>query len=50
MTPPTKLVLLSDPIIKQLTETLIELEKDKQVSVVIITGKDKSFAAGADIK
>jgi enoyl-CoA hydratase len=33
-----------------LSETLEELELNTEISVVILTGKDNCFAAGADIK
>ena len=39
LNPPTKLIFLTKPLIKQLNEELFKLEKDPAVAVVIITGK-----------
>lgn len=49
MNPPTKLIFLGDSLFKELNEVFLELEKNDAVSVVILTGKGKSFATGADI-
>ena len=49
MDPPTKLIFLGDTLFKELNEIFLELEKNDDVSVVILTGKGKSFATGADI-
>jgi len=49
MDPPTKLIFLSNPLMEQLQQTFRELEKDSSVSVVILTGKENSFATGANI-
>ena len=49
MDPPTKLIFLTAPLILQLNEVMLELEKNDEVSVVVLTGKGKSFATGADI-
>ena len=49
MDPPTKLIFLTEKLISQLNEVLIELEKNDAVSVVILTGRGNSFATGADI-
>ena len=49
MNPPTRLIFLAKPIIKELSEIFLQLEKDDDVAVVILTGKDKSFATGANI-
>ena len=49
MNPPTKLIFLSNPLMEQLQQTFLVLEKDPSVSVVILTGKDNSFATGANI-
>jgi enoyl-CoA hydratase/carnithine racemase len=49
MNPKTKLVFINRDIIVQIGEELEELEKNPEVSVVILTGKDTSFAVGADI-
>ncbi|MHB1686258.1 MAG: enoyl-CoA hydratase/isomerase family protein [Ignavibacteriaceae bacterium] len=37
-------------LIKLLSEKLIEIEKDNEVKVVIISGEGKSFSAGADLE
>lgn len=48
---PTKLNALNKPTIEELHRALIQLEEDKAVRVVIITGNgEKAFVAGADIK
>ena len=49
MDPPKKPVILSETIFEQLNVILLELERNDEVSVVIITGTDKAFAVGADI-
>ena len=49
MNPPTKLIFLTEPLISELNEVFLELEKNDNVSVVILTGKERSFATGADI-
>lgn len=41
---------LNSQLIKELIETFDELENEKVVSVVILTGARKTFIAGADIK
>ena len=48
--PPTKLVFLARPLMNELSEALLTLEKDDSVNVVILTGKGNSFAVGANIK
>lgn len=50
MDPPTKLIFLARPIMKELAEIFLALERDDDVSVVILTGKGNSFATGANIK
>ena len=50
MDPPTKLIFLARPLIKELSEIFLQLERDDAVSVVILTGKGSSFATGANIK
>ena len=50
MDPPTKLIFLARPIMKELSEVFLALEQDDEVSVVILTGKGNSFATGANIK
>ena len=49
MNPPTKLIFLARPLILELNEVFFELEKNSEVSVVILTGKGDSFATGANI-
>ena len=41
---------LSSKLLEELNTVLIDIEKDPDVGVVIITGQPKFFAAGADIK
>jgi enoyl-CoA hydratase/carnithine racemase len=51
LNPPTKLIFLSLPLMRDLNDELIALEKNDAVSVVILTGKlgSPSFATGANI-
>jgi enoyl-CoA hydratase len=47
---PTVLNALNKETIIEISKSVDELEKDKQIKVVIITGMGKAFIAGADIK
>ena len=47
---PKALNALSSTLISELTTSLIQADNDKNVRVIIITGSEKVFAAGADIK
>ncbi|MHB8578801.1 MAG: enoyl-CoA hydratase/isomerase family protein [Ignavibacteriaceae bacterium] len=47
---PEKRNALHPKLIQLLTEKLIEIENDKNVKVVIISGEGKSFSAGADLE
>ncbi len=47
---PQALNALCDALIKELAHALDELEADDQVGCIVLTGSDKAFAAGADIK
>lgn len=47
---PKALNALCDGLMKDLGDAVEEFEKDKEIAVLIITGKGKAFAAGADIK
>ena len=47
---PEALNALNDPLIRELASALHELETDDNVGAIIITGNEKAFAAGADIK
>tara|TARA_B100001248_G_C27397774_1_gene466997 strand:- start:2772 stop:3548 length:777 start_codon:yes stop_codon:yes gene_type:complete len=46
---PESLNALCDNLIKELNQTLDIIEQDDQISVVVLTGSEKAFAAGADI-
>ena len=46
---PKFLNALCDDLIKELNQALDLIEKDDSLSVVILTGSEKAFAAGADI-
>ncbi len=46
---PKVLNALSTNLMKELVETLISLDENPDVRVIILTGNDKAFAAGADI-
>jgi enoyl-CoA hydratase len=41
---------LSDALTRELTAALDELEADDAIGALVLTGNDKAFAAGADIK
>ena len=47
---PKALNALSPDLTRELAEALEKLEADDDVAVVVLTGSDKAFAAGADIK
>ena len=47
---PKSLNALSPDLTRELSEALEILEVDENVAVVVITGSEKAFAAGADIK
>jgi enoyl-CoA hydratase len=47
---PQALNALSDRLIQELGDALDGFEADAKVAVVVITGSEKAFAAGADIK
>lgn len=46
---PKVLNALSTDLMKELVEAFFELDDDKDVRVIILTGNDRAFAAGADI-
>ena len=46
---PESLNALCDNLIKELNQTLDIIEQDDQINVVVLTGSEKAFAAGADI-
>ena len=46
---PEKRNALHPELVKQMKEKLREIEKDEIVKVLIITGEDKAFCAGADL-
>lgn len=41
---------LCDDLIHELTKTIEHAEKDQQIGALVLTGSQKAFAAGADIK
>lgn len=47
---PEALNAINSELINELTTALIELDKNNKVRVIILTGSEKAFAAGADIK
>jgi enoyl-CoA hydratase len=47
---PKALNALSPDLTRELADALGKLESDDDVAVVVLTGSDKAFAAGADIK
>jgi enoyl-CoA hydratase len=46
---PEVLNALCDGLMRELAATLDELDRDDSVAVIVLTGNDKAFAAGADI-
>lgn len=47
---PQALNALSSPLMAELTQALDEFESDDAVRAIVLTGSEKAFAAGADIK
>ena len=47
---PKELNALNPQLMQEVRDTLLQLDKNEQVKVIIITGNDQAFAAGADIK
>jgi enoyl-CoA hydratase len=47
---PKALNALSTPLFKELNSALLALNADTTIGALVLTGSDKSFAAGADIK
>lgn len=47
---PKELNALNPQLMEQLRDALAALDKDKDVKVIVLTGNEKAFAAGADIK
>lgn len=47
---PRELNALNPQLMSELRQALLELEEDDAVRVAVLTGNDKAFAAGADIK
>lgn len=47
---PEALNALSTALLRDLADALDDLEADNQIGAIVLTGSDKAFAAGADIK
>ena len=47
---PQALNALSPDLTKELSQALAQIEDDQSISAVVLTGSEKAFAAGADIK
>ncbi|XP_050392773.1 enoyl-CoA hydratase, mitochondrial isoform X2 [Patella vulgata] len=47
---PKALNALCDGLMKEVSQVLDEFEKDKEIGCIVLTGSDRAFAAGADIK
>tara|TARA_R110002110_G_scaffold33636_8_gene115288 strand:+ start:694 stop:1470 length:777 start_codon:yes stop_codon:yes gene_type:complete len=47
---PKALNALSTPLIRELAKALDDFEADTEIGCIVITGSEKAFAAGADIK
>jgi enoyl-CoA hydratase len=50
MNRPGQLNALSDELMSALVSTLVELDADRDVRAIVLTGSERAFAAGADIK
>ncbi len=49
MNPPSKLIFMNRTMVEQVTDEIESLENNPGVNVIILTGKENSFAVGADI-
>lgn len=47
---PKELNALNPQLMQEVRDALLQLDKNEQVKVIIITGNEQAFAAGADIK
>lgn len=47
---PKELNALNPQLMGEVRDALLQLDKNENVKVIIITGNDQAFAAGADIK
>ncbi|KAJ7078853.1 enoyl-CoA hydratase [Mycena belliarum] len=47
---PKALNALSSPLFTELNQAFLELDADDEVRAIVLTGSEKAFAAGADIK
>lgn len=47
---PKALNALCDGLINELNSKLLECDADPSIGAIVITGSEKAFAAGADIK
>jgi len=47
---PKALNALSSPLFKELNQALADADNDSSVGAIVLTGSEKAFAAGADIK
>ncbi|CAE7126870.1 unnamed protein product [Rhizoctonia solani] len=47
---PKALNALSTPLFEEINDVLDQVEKDEEIGALVLTGSEKAFAAGADIK
>src|SRR3978361_644843 len=47
---PSALNALCDALVREMGEQLMAFDADKAIGAIVITGSDRAFAAGADIK
>ena len=47
---PKELNALNPQLMREMRDALLELDKNDNVKAIIVTGNEKAFAAGADIK
>lgn len=50
MNRPKQLNALSDELMRAIVAALVELDADRDVRAIVLTGSERAFAAGADIK
>ena len=46
---PERMNTISGPMLGQLTERLLEADRDREVRVIILTGTGRAFCAGLDL-
>ena len=47
---PERLNAISGPMLQQLSESLVELDRDREIRVIVLTGAGRGFCAGLDLQ